>query len=263
MSRSYLNHMRVEQLARTVTPRELEVLSTLRRVRLASAAQLERLHFTGTTPRYRRQVLQSMAERGLIGRLDRTVGGRRSGSAGYLYGLGVAGQRLLGPSAGLRVRPPATPGAPFVAHALAVSELAVRLWEAERRGAVEVLDLQTEPRCCRRFPGPGGGTDTCKPDLFVRLGNGEFEDNYFVEVDLGSETPVTLDRKLDTYRRYWSSGIEQSRRGIFPGVVWLVPDLRRHQVVVDACARQPAESWRLFTATLFEDGVGLMTGATS
>jgi hypothetical protein len=255
--------MRLEQLADTVTPKELAILSTLRQVRLASAAQLERLHFTETFPRYRRQVLQSMTERGLVTRLDRVVGGRRSGSAGYLYGLGVAGQRLLLQGEGVRVRRPTTPGAPFVSHALAVTELATRLREAERRGQVEVLDLQTEPDCWRRHPGPGGGSVVCKPDGYVRLGAGAFEDSYFMELDLATESPSTLDRKLDAYRRYWTSGIEQSRRGVFPRVLWIVPDLRRHQVVTDAISHQPAEAWQLHLCTLFEDAVGLMVGATS
>ena len=263
MSRSYINTIRLEQLADSITPKERAILTTLRQVRLASASQIQRLHFIDTTARNRRQVLQSMAERGLVTRLDRVVGGRRSGSAAYLYGLGVAGQRLLVQSEGIRVRRPVTPGAPFVRHALAVTELAVRLYSTERRGGVDILDLQTEPLCWRRFPGPGGGGDICKPDAYIRLGLGAFEESYFIELDLASESPGTLDRKLDVYRRYWASGMEQSRRGVFPRVLWLVPDLRRHQVVVDACGRQPAEAWQLHHVTLFEDAVGLMTGGES
>jgi len=262
MSRSYLNIMRLEQLAATVTPTELAILQTLRQVRIASGAQLERTHFARATPRRRRQVLQSMAERGLLTRLDRVVA-PRSGSAGYLYGLDIAGQRLLVQGEGTRVRRPITPGAPFVAHALAVTELATRLREAERRGHIEVLDLQTEPDCWRRHPGPGGASVVCKPDGYVRLGAGAFEDSYFWELDLATESPSTLDRKLDAYRRYWTSGIEQSRRGVFPRVLWMVPDLRRHQVVTDAIGRQPAEAWQLHLCTLFEDAVGLMVGGAS
>jgi len=41
----------------------------------------------------------------------------QGGSACYLYGLGVAGQRLVGQEHGTRCGGPSTPGAPFVAHA--------------------------------------------------------------------------------------------------------------------------------------------------
>lgn len=263
MSRDYINSARLEQLADAISPKELAVLVTLQQVRLASGAQLERLHFVGQSTRNRQSVLQSMAERGLITRLERTIGGRRSGSAGYLYALGVAGRRLVDRKYGARVRRPSTPGAPFVAHALAVTELIVRLRETERPGGLAVLEVQTEPQCWRRHPGPGGGTEICKPDAYIRLGVGEFEDSWMLELDTGSESPATLARKLDAYRRYFASGIEQSWRGVFPRILWVVPDLRRHQVVVDACSRQPADAWRLHLVTVFEDAVGLMTGDAS
>jgi hypothetical protein len=59
----------------------------------------------------------------LISRLDRVVGGRRSGSAGFVYALDVAGQRTLERVTASPVRRPTTPGAPFVRHVLAVSEI--------------------------------------------------------------------------------------------------------------------------------------------
>ena len=71
-----------------------------------------------------------------------------------------------------------------------------------------------------------------------------------------------MTTKLDTYRAYWSSGTEQADRGVFPRVLWTVPDQRRAQVLIDCCGRQPAEAWSLFMVTLFEGAVGLMTGAT-
>jgi hypothetical protein len=258
MSRSYLNAVRIEQLGADLSPKELAVLSTLHQVRLASADQLERLHFVSDQPRNRRRVLQVMADRGLITRLDRTVGGHKAGSSGFVYALGVGGARLLLQGLDGRVRRPTTPGAPFVAHTLAVTELVVRLWEAERRGILEVLEVQTEPACWRRHPGPGGGLVTCKPDAYVRIGIGEFEDSYFLEVDRGTEHSAALQRQLDRYRRYWAAGVEQSWRGVFPKVLWLAPTQRRHQELVDACGRQPAESWRLHLVTMYDNAIATM-----
>ena len=263
MSRLYINSTRLDELSATLSPKEIAVLITLREVRLASASQLQRLHFAHDTLRNRARVLQGMTERGLITRLDRVVGGRRAGSSGFLYSLGVAGLRLLLVGHDGPVRRPSTPGAPFVAHALAVTELAVRLRESERSAGFQILDFEAEPQCWRRHPGPGGGTETCKPDAYVRLANGEFEDSFFIEVDRSTESVTTLTRKLDAYRRYWSSGIEQAKHGVFPRVLWLVPDERRHQVVVDACHRQPADSWQLHLVTLYDDAADLMIGGTS
>jgi hypothetical protein len=263
MTRSYINTTRMDELSANLSPKEIAVLVTLREVRLATASQLQRLHFADDSPRNRARVLQAMNERGLITRLDRVVGGRRAGSSGFLYSLGVAGLRLLLVGQDGPVRRPSTPGAPFVAHALAVTELAVRLREAERRGDFQILDFQAEPQCWRRHPGPGGGTETCKPDAYVRLAIGAFDDSWFVEVDRSTESATTLDRKLGAYRRYWSSGIEQAKVGIFPRVLWLVPDERRHQVVSDACNRQPAEAWQLHQVTIYDDAVNLMIGGAS
>lgn len=263
MSRIYLNSNRIEQLAHDLSAKEVSVLDALAQVRIASADQLERWVFFTDSARYRRQVLQSMTERGLLARLDRTVGGRRSGSSTYIYVLSVGGLRILGSNSAGRVRQPTTPGPPFVRHALAVTELAVRLHEVQRQGLVEVLDFQAEPTCWRPFPGPGGGTEFCKPDGYARIGIGNYEDHWFLEVDLGTESATALERQLTRYRRLWASGTEQSRRGIFPRVLWLVPDQRRYQVLVDACGRQPAESWQLHRVSLFENAIPLMTEGTS
>jgi Replication-relaxation len=260
VKRDYIDSTRLTHLTDEVTDREFDILRSLERLRLASGRQLERLHFRPDVDRNRRRVLQSLSDRRLVARLDRTVGGKRSGSAGYVYSLDIAGRRLLSRLEGRAVRRPSTPGASFVRHILAVSELYVQLVEAERRGETELLDFQAEPAAWRRYPGRGGGTAVCKPDAYVRLGSGEYEDSWFVEVDRGTENTSRLTGKLDAYRAYWSSGQEQARRGIFPRVLWLVPDDRRYQVVVDTCGRQPADSWALHRVTLFEGGVGLMTG---
>ncbi len=64
--------------------------------------------------------------------------------------------------------------------------------------------------------------------------NGEFEDRWYVEVDLGTESSTKILDKCRRYHQYYGSGIEQKQFGIFPLVVWLVPDetrkinLKRH-----------------------------------
>lgn len=258
MSRAYLTQAELVALGAELTEREAAVLKTVAELRLVSGGQLQRLHFPADSVRHRRRVLASMVARRLLARLERTVGGRRPGSSEYLYVLGTVGQRLTRPD-GPRGRHPGTPGPAFVAHALAVSELAVRLSEAERRSQVEVLEFTAEPACWRSFPGPGGGRQMLKPDAAARLALGQFEDSWFIEVDRDSESMTTIGRKLDVYRRYWASGIEQGRRGVFPRTLWLVPTERRYRELVDACARQPAEAWQLHQVTLYENFLPTVT----
>ncbi len=260
MTRSYINSERLARLVEQLSERDLAVLSTLEQVRLASAAQIERLHFVGKSSQHRRRALLSLTNRRLVTRLDRVIGGVHAGSSGFLYQLSDVGQRALNQSTGLPRRLPSTPGTSFIRHALAVTELYVRLTEQSRTNAFELLEFTAEPNCWRHYPGRGGGRSVVKPDAFVRIGSGDYEDSWFVEVDLATEHPTTIKTKLDVYRAYWSSGTEQAKHGVFPRVLWTVPDQRRAQVISDCCERQPADAWSLYMVTLFDGAVGLMAG---
>lgn len=261
MTRDYYTSERLTRLIEQLSERDLAVLATLEKVRIASAAQLERLHFDGVSSQHRRRALLSLTNRRLVVRLDRVVGGVHAGSSGFLYQLSDIGQRALNTSSGLPRRRPHTPGPAFIRHALCVTEIYVRLVETARKGEIELLEFSAESDCWRYFPGRTGGQAVVKPDAYVRIGSGEYEDSWFVEVDLGTESRTILNAKLDIYRAYWSSGTEQARRGVFPRVVWTAPGQHRAGVISDCCSRQPAQAWSLFMVTLFEDAVGLMTGA--
>lgn len=257
MNRAYLTHHQLAVLAASLTDRDRSVLTTLTRVRVATSVQLERLHFGDVTRRQARQILAGLTARRLLARLPRVVGGARAGSAGYVYALDVAGARVV---SGQRSRRPGNVGAAFLAHSLAVTELYVRLVEADRFGTLALLNFSGEPACWRAFPGPGGGRTTLKPDAYLAVELGRFEDRWFVEVDRSTEPASTLRRKCDTYRRYWQMGTEQERSGIFPRVLWLVPDERRQVVLVDVLGRLPAEAWPLFTAAVFDKAVERIAG---
>jgi hypothetical protein len=265
VTRAYLSPTRLAHLERWLSERDLAVVATVERLRLVSGEQLGRLHYADTTPRHRRRALTRLVDRRILSILERRVGGARAGSDGAVYALDIAGAHLARTNQTnrrRRIQRPTTPGAMFTRHILATSELNVRLVESDRRGDTELLDFQTEPNCWRSFAGRGGGRITLKPDASVRIGSESYEDSWFIEVDLGTESPSTLDRKLNVYRSYWRSGREQEHRGVFPRVLWLVPDERRYAVVADACARQPADAWPLFMVTVYDDAVGLLTGAT-
>ncbi|MDT3438281.1 replication-relaxation family protein [Pseudofrankia sp. BMG5.37] len=238
-------------LAATITPREREILSTVASVRVATGAQLVRLHLGDVSARRARGVLASMVAQRLLGRLPRRIGGVRAGSAGFVYTLDVAGLRILDPER-QRWQRPWPVGTPFLAHSLAVTELYISLREAEAAGLMVVAGFQAEPASWRGFPGVGGGRMVLKPDARVRLRLGRYEDTWMVEVDRATESLPTIRRKCETYIRYWQSGREGE---VFPRVLWLVPDQRRYDQLVDLLARLPEDAWPLFTVALFGDAV--------
>jgi hypothetical protein len=121
---------------------------------------------------------------------------------------------------------------------------------AERSGSLRIMRFVGEPGTWRGFLGPGGGRFTLKPDAYVVLLVGGDENYWFLEVDLGTEHAPTITRKCDLYRYYWQSGTEDERTGVFPRVLWLVPDERRAEVVRGVIRRQPDEGAELFDVTL-------------
>lgn len=268
MSRSYLTAARLADIEQSLAPRERAIIDTLDRLRVATTEQLKRLHFTDLTPhsasRETPRLLARLAERRIVVKLERQLGGIRAGSRAAVWSLDVTGQRLAsvcGPAGGRRLRRPWTPKSlAFLAHRLAVSECYVNLTERCRAGAGELLDFDAEPLCWRRYASPYGGTSTLKPDAFARVGIGEFERGAFIEIDRATETASTIAGKLRAYRRYWDTGREQQRRGYFPRVVFAVPDEARKAVLVDRCAAQPAESWPLWQVVLADDLPAVLIG---
>src|SRR5581483_930394 len=126
------------------------------------------------------------------------------------------------------------------------AELYVRLVESCREHAADLLTFDAEPACWRRFTGAGGEPVTLKPDAYVRVGVEDVERSAFVEVDLSTESPATLHRKCLAFIAYWRTGLEQQRHGVFPTVLWLVPDERRQQRLLDVVRHLSYDVHRLF-----------------
>lgn len=255
----------VARRRRELGERDLAVLDSLRRVRLLTTDQIRRLHFTDNSPntqaRRCRATLRRLGELRLVVRLGRQVGGIRAGSSGTLFGLTGLGLAVLEVPATTRQRRRVWEAKPyFQDHLLAVSELYVQLAERGQDGAAELLAFDAEPACWRRFTGTGGEPIALKPDAFVRVGVDDFELASFVEIDLGTESLPTIRRKCQVYLRYWRSGLEQQRSGVFPRVVWLVPDQHRLEGIASVLKRLPRDTADgLFTVALTERASDLLT----
>jgi len=250
--------------------RDRQIVETVARLTLVSGGQLSDLFFSSisnpsTRARLARRMLARLIEQRVLDRLERRQGGAGGGSSAWVYALGPAGQRMVAYWAGEglpRSRGALEPGAAWTAHTLAVSDLYVRLREAERAGRVELLAFDAEPACWRRYTRLGGAAGVLKPDAYVRLGVGEFEDSFFIEVDMGSERRGQLTRQHHAYQEFFRSGEEQTKTGVFPGVLWIVPDARRVALLTDIHGRLPEQTRRLFMLATSERALELLCGET-
>ena len=195
------------------------------------------------------RALKRLRELRLVDHLARRIGGVRAGSGGLVWHLTHAGERLL------RLNEQATrpmrrffEASPyFLAHSLAVAEVAVNLTEICReQHGMKLTAIQPEPECWRTYS-EYGSMLSLKPDLFAITVSGQYEDRWFIEVDLATESPSKVVDKCERYHKYYRNGLEQQEAGVFPLTVWIVPTAERKEKLIkhirEAFDKQP----RLFT----------------
>lgn len=263
-TRVYVTRARVDAIREAMDDRHWAVLSDVRRLGVVSGQQIQRLHYPGSEAgrRLARKDLAKLVRRAVLSRLNRSVGGERAGSAGYVYAVGVAGQRLLNPDR-WRYRPPWTPKPGYLIHPLAVSELYVGLREAERICPMTLAEFVSEPACWRHYTGPGGARLTLNPDATAVAQLPDFEDHYFIEMDCSTESGPRITAKARIYIRYWQSGREEAGSGIFPYVLWIAPDQNRADFLVKTLATLPPEHWQLFMVATADQAVERIATGTN
>lgn len=228
-----------------LSERDRAVLATLATFKLATTPQLRRLHFADT-PSLKSaawasgQVLRKLRHLGLIDVLSRRIGGQASGSSVAVWRLTSAGRRLMKPPD--RNLPRIGHGEISLftlEHTLTITEVAVKLREAERTGACEIIECDPEPASWRAYLNAGGGLVTLKPDMFAvtAVSGAEFEDVWFIEVDRATESLPTIQRKASQYEAYRRTGKEQAAQGVFPKVLWLTPTAKRAKQIANALAK--------------------------
>jgi len=248
---NYLTSDRVRAISEGMTEEDWAVLNFVSDMRLVTGGQLVK-RFWGTrehgsaAARAGRRALKRLATWQVLDPLPRQVGGVRGGSDGFVYGVGLAGRKVLA-MRGFHARRLQAPGSRFTAHTLAITELVVRLHDAHRHGHLDLIEVEAEPACWRAYLGPMGARLILKPDLFVRIGVGAYEDRWMVEVDLGTEASGTIQSKSERYVAYYKSGTEQAEHGVFPRVLWAAPDPRRTEQIAAALGRLNPEAHKLFS----------------
>jgi hypothetical protein len=253
-----LTSSRLLALAGELSERERAITEAVVQLRLLSGKQLERLFFAqverpASRARLARRTLAKLVQLGVLGRLERRVGGVRAGAAGHVY-YAAAGHRLVaywrGEGLGRTRGAAYEPTTMFVRHTLGISECYVRLVEAERTGVLRLLEFRAEPAAWRSFTGPASRPVMLKPDGFARLGlitDEMTELHAFLEIDCGSEGRAALTRKCRAYVAAWRSGMGAE---VFPRVLWITTTERRVALISEVCATMPAEAWKLFAATM-------------
>ncbi len=258
----------MSELRTACSERDFAVLWSVASLRLLTARQIERLHFREgsslTQARRARRSLQRLHDLGLLARLERRIGGMHSGSAGFIYRLAPRGRALLdltGPEGGRR-RKGKEPTLAFQDHVLGISEVCVRLHEAQRDGELELVRFEAEPACWRWFSGAAGERLVIRPDGFAIVARDDYEYLTFVELDLGTETLATIRRKAEAYGAYARSGSEQDRHGVFPKVLFLAPNAARVRAIGRTVAAFP-DAAGMFLVGEIRAAVALLGGGGS
>ena len=261
---AYLGRRGLDQLRERLSERDLTIMRSVREHRFLTARQIEQFHFVEhctdeAGARVCRRVLARLTRERLLARLQRRVGGVRAGSASFVYVLGPVGGRLLDETR----RRFTEPSPLFLDHTLAVADAHVALAGAARRGQLELLSVDVEPSCWRRYIGSGGASEIVRPDLYAVTASGVFEHCWFLEIDRGTESPAAISRKCVAYGAYWRTGREQETHGTFPLVTWVAPDDQRAKRLTAVISSARNVKRDLFHVTTSERLVELMAGGAA
>jgi len=246
--------MNRQPMASRLSERDWQILQTVSAFRFLTTRQLARQHFAlsdpaGVIPRNANSALARLRELHLLINLQRRIGGVRAGSGGHVWQITDLANRLLterlGQPVGPRIRHH-EPSTMFLDHTLAIAEVVITLQEASRAD-VKIQRLQLEPECWRPYLGAHGETRTLKPDLASTSLYAGFTDFYFWEVDRATEAPNRVFKKCLQYQEHRRSGAEQRAHSVYPAVVWVVPNQRRHAQLSGRLRSEPAIDQRLFT----------------
>ena len=231
LPRTGVGPSKLVMLRTELSVRDEEILTFLNQHRYATTTHLRDAffadHATSTAgTRACIRVLHRLMHNRLIARLERRVGGTARGSAATIWYLDAAGERLTRPE-GARRRRFASVSTPFLAHTLAVTDTHVALIARARTGAFQVERVSLEPDTWRSFLTPAGTAAILKPDLFVHLSTENYDDHWYFEIDLGTESIPVLLAKCRTYAAYKATGRARAEHGVFPRVLWVLPTTAR------------------------------------
>lgn len=257
MSTTQVHRTELQRLATHLSERDWGILHFLHQHRYATTEQVRRAFFVehanlAAATHACVRVLGRLVTQRILTRLERRVGGARRGSAGYIWCLDTIGDRLTRAEGGSRKRM-LEPSLAFLTHTLAVTEIHVQLQEAAMTGAFQLTTVQVETEAWRDYVAPSGARSILKPDLMVTLSSDAYDDHWYIEIDLGTESLPVLLRKCWAYEDYRRTGRAQAEHGVFPRVLWVLPTTARVERLRTAIAAVPRLPDRLFTGIVGDD----------
>lgn len=212
-----------------LSDRDRLVLRLLAEHRFLTSRHLQRFVFSDhanaeTAERLCRRILNRLRRDHLIQSLQRRVGGVRAGSSATVWQLAPAGTRVAFDDG--KRRRQCEPSLRLRDHCLAIADAHLTIRGLAILPQIDDATIGLEPTCWRRYTGLGGDARWLQPDLHATVlshdDEGDLEDRWFVEIDLGTESLPTLIKKCLQYEEYRSSGIEQATTGgTFPLVPWV------------------------------------------
>lgn len=256
MSATRMSRAEIQHLAAQLSDRDWAIIQFVQQHRYATSSQLRRCFFTTHTSQSAAtracvRVLDRLLTQRLLTRLERRIGGVRHGSSGFVWCLDIIGDRLTRAEDGTRRRVH-EPSFPFLVHTLALTDIHVQLHEAASAGVFRLTAVQVETEAWRPYVTPSGGKSILKPDLMVTVSSDDYEDHWYLEIDLGTESLPVLLRKSGAYADYRRTGRAQVEHGVFPRVLWVLPTQARVERLRAAIATEPKLSDRLFTCIITE-----------
>ena len=255
---------RIMELNRSLlSERDKEILHALLKCRYLTSGQIRRLYFTEcksqiAATRTTNLNLLRLQNYGVIASLGRRIGGVRAGSGALVRVLTEVGYLILHLNSDGKIPRKRffEPSRVYLEHTLAVAESYVQIVEICKKRQLEHIRTDIEPSSWRRHIDEHGGVVHLKPDLFSVISNGEYEDSWFIEIDLDTASYTAISEKCRRYARYYRSGLEQVSTGVFPQVVWIVPNLARKEglerIISNCRDLQPKNMFKVITSPEFE-----------
>lgn len=254
-----ISRRQLQELDSRLGDRDKELLRAVQKYRYLMTGQIQRLLFRESATssaglRATSRTLKKLQQMGLVDSLSRRIGGVRAGSGSFIWYIAHAGERLLRLHDGraFPIRRQFEPSPYFLAHTLAVAEITIQLTEICQDHEPEITSLQLEPECWRTYSDAGVSL-SLKPDLYAATISEEYEDRYFLEIDLDTESPAKVIEKCEKYHRYYRSGLEQKEHEMFPLTVWIVPTIKRKEHLLSHIRNAFVKQPKLFAVITSEE----------
>lgn len=242
----------LQYLKEKLTPRDEQILFELDKCQVMLTHQVQRLLFTDSangeaSNKACRRNLNKLSGYGLVGKLDRRIGGFKAGSSAHIWYLTEAGYRMLGlyyPDRVYKRKRFVEPSSLTLKHRATAVECYVQLMIMEQEGKLFAKNIELETASWRTYIHNGKKTNL-KPDLFADIIRDGYEYLYFIEIDLATETMTDIIRQCERYHDYYEAQVAKAE--LFPAVLWIVPNKKRKDLFIKVLKKQYEKAEHLFS----------------